>query len=78
MRLTLNRFVDELSATVIIDRAGQAETLVLFTSSSNPSMLESASAPAEPHEFDARLILSADGKEDIQEFRMEEPAGHGH
>ncbi len=78
MRLTLNRFVDELSATVIIDRAGQAETLVLFPSSSDPSMLESVSAPAEPHEFDARLILSTKEQEDVQQFRMTEPAGHAH
>ena len=56
----------------------RAETLVLLPSSSNPSMLESASAPAEAHEFNARLILSTKDRDDVQEFRMSEPAGHAH
>lgn len=78
MRLSLDRSMDGLSAVVVIDRAGQAETLTLSPSPKDPSTFESASAPAEPHAFGARLILSASGKEDIQEFRMTEPAGHNH
>jgi len=78
MRLTLNRRADGLKAVVVIDRAAGPETLVLAPSSGDPSTLESQSAPAEPHEFNARLILSADGKEEIQEFHMAEPAGHAH
>jgi len=63
---------------VVIDRAAGPETLVLAPSSRDLSTLESQSAPDEPHEFNARLILSAGGKEEIQEFRMAEPAGHVH
>ena len=78
MRLALHRSVDGLSAVVAIDRAGQTETLVLSDSSGDRKILESASAPAEPHEFDARLILSANGKRDVLEFQMKESAGHAH
>ncbi|MBR1090859.1 cation transporter [Bradyrhizobium manausense] len=78
MRLTLNRSAEGLHAVVVIDRAGRPETLVLAPTSGNLSILESGSAPAEPHEFDARIILSAQDKEDIQEFHMTEPATHGH
>lgn len=78
MRLTLNRPIDGLNAVVVIDRAGQNETLVLSPTPSSPSMLESTSAPAEPHEFNARLILSINGEEDVQEFRMTEPTDHVH
>jgi len=52
------------------------EVLVLSPSRGDLSTLESQSAPDEPHEFRARLILSADDKEEIQEFRMAEPVGH--
>ena len=68
MRLTLNRRVDGLKAVVVINRAGKAEILVLAPSSGDSSMLESDSAPAEPHDFNARLTLSADGREKIHEF----------
>ena len=78
MRLTLSRRTDGLKAVVVIDRAAGPETLVLAPSSRDLSTLESQSAPDEPHEFNARLILSAGGKEEIQEFRMAEPAGHVH
>lgn len=78
MRLTLNQPIDGLNAVVVIDRAGQSESHVLFPSPLNLTVFESASAPAEPHDFTARLILSASGKEDVQTFRMTEPAGHMH
>ncbi len=78
MRLTLHRPVDELGAVVAIDRAGQTERLVLSQSSGDRKNLESSVAPAEPHEFAARLILSANGKEEVLEFYMREPAGHAH
>jgi cation diffusion facilitator family transporter len=76
MRLTLSRRTDGLKAVVVIDRAAGPETLVLSPSRGDLSTLESQSAPDEPHEFRARLILSADDKEEIQEFRMAEPVGH--
>ncbi|MBR0967216.1 cation transporter [Bradyrhizobium diazoefficiens] len=78
MRLTLSRRTDGLKAVVVINRAAGPETLVLAPSSGDLSTLESGAAPAEPHEFNARLILSANGKEDIQEFHMAEPVGHAH
>ncbi|MBN8990587.1 MAG: cation transporter [Rhizobiales bacterium] len=78
MRLTLKRRADALKAVVVISRAAGPETLVLSPASGDLSTLESLSAPAEPHEFNARLFLSADGKEEIQEFHMADPAGHAH
>lgn len=81
MRLILSRRTDGLKAVVVIDRAAGPETLILLPSSGDLSTLESQSAPAEPHEFNARLMLSANGKEEIQEFQMAESAelaGHGH
>ena len=67
-----------LNAMVVIERDGRSETLALSLLSENPLNFESASAPSEPHAFDGRLILSADGKKDIREFHMTEPTGHGH
>ncbi|RTM14603.1 MAG: cation transporter [Bradyrhizobiaceae bacterium] len=78
MRLILKRQAHGLKAVVVIDRARGPETLVLFPSLEDPSALESQSAPDEPHEFSGRLVLSADGREEIQEFQMAEPVGHGH
>jgi len=78
MRLTLDRSAEGLNAVVVIDRPGESEKLVLSPSLDNPTVLESESPPAEPHEFDARLVLSANGREDVQQFQMAEPAGHGH
>ena len=78
MRLILSRRTDGLKAVVVIDRAAGPETLVLSPSSEDPFTLESQSAPDEPHEFNARLFLSADGKQEIQEFYLVEPVGHAH
>lgn len=78
MRITLSRSAAGLNAVVVIDRDGRSETLALSPSSDNFLNFESASAPSAPHAFDGRLILSADGKKDIREFHMTEPAGHGH
>ena len=78
MRLTLSRSTAGLNAVVVIERDGRSETLALSPLSENPLNFESASAPSEPHAFEGRLILSADGKKDIREFHMTEPAGHGH
>ena len=67
MRLTLDRSAEGLNAVVVIDRPGESEKLVLSPSLDNPTVLESESPPAEPHEFDARLVLSANGREDVQQ-----------
>jgi cation diffusion facilitator family transporter len=78
MRLTIDQHGDDLEATVIIDRPGGSETLPLEPVADNHHRLESAVAPAEPHEFQARLILAAKGREQVLPFKMVEPDGHHH
>lgn len=78
MRLTLERHVEGLSARVIIARPQGAEHLDLIADPDDHHALTSREAPAEPHEFDATLALSAgDLSEDLQ-FRIVEPADHHH
>ncbi|ESX20634.1 cobalt transporter [Mesorhizobium sp. LSJC255A00] len=78
MRLTIDRHADDLMATVIIDRPGGPETLRLEPVADNHHRLESTVAPAEPHEFQARLVLAAKGREQVLPFKMVEPEGHHH
>ncbi|MER9407896.1 cation diffusion facilitator family transporter [Mesorhizobium caraganae] len=78
MRLTIDRHADDLAATVIIDRPEGPETLRLDPVADNHHRLESTVAPAEPHEFQARLILVAKGREQVLPFKMVEPEGHHH
>ncbi|MER9300336.1 cation diffusion facilitator family transporter [Mesorhizobium sp. M0621] len=78
MRLTIDRHADDLAATVIIDRPEGPETLRLDPVADNHHRLESTVAPAEPHEFQARLILIAKGREQVLPFKMVEPQGHHH
>jgi hypothetical protein len=63
---------------MVIARPGRDETLPLLPRSGSPHVLISADAPAEPHEFDARLVVRADGREEALPFRMVEPADHVH
>ncbi|MER9048006.1 cation diffusion facilitator family transporter [Mesorhizobium sp. M0923] len=78
MRLTVDRHADDLTATVIIDRPGGPETLPLQPVAGNHHRLESTVAPAEPHEFDARLVLSSKDRQQELPFKMVEPEGHHH
>ena len=79
MRLTLDRSVDALLATVTIERAGnRAETLDLTPTSAQSLVYESSVAPAEPHEFSAQLRMAAGDRKIVLPFAMTEPAGHGH
>ncbi|MER8417698.1 cation diffusion facilitator family transporter [Mesorhizobium sp. M0166] len=78
MRLTIDSHADDLQATVIIDRSEGSETLSLAPVAGDHHSLESSVAPAEPHEFKARLILAAKGREQILPFKMAEPEGHHH
>ena len=78
MRLTVDRHADHLTATVIIDRPDGPETLPLNPVADNHHRLESAVAPAEPHEFQARLILAAESRKQELPFKMVEPEGHHH
>lgn len=77
MRLTITRHTEGLSAMVIIDRPTGPETLFLLPAPDDHHCLQSADAPAEPHEFDARLVLHAGGKSLDLVFNMAEPEGHG-
>ena len=68
-----------LSATVqIIRDNGRVEALPLSSSPDNPRRFMSDAAPAEPHEFEADLILKVARDEERHRFRMVEPPGHGH
>jgi cation diffusion facilitator family transporter len=78
MRLTIDSHVDDLGATVAIDRREGPETLPLGPVAGDHHRLESSVAPAEPHEFEAKLILTAKGREQVLPFKMVEPEGHYH
>lgn len=79
MRLTVDRHSDDLMrATVIIDRLGGPETLPLQSVAGDHHRLESTVAPAEPHEFEAKLILVAKDRQQELPFKMVEPEGHHH
>jgi len=73
MRLTVT---ESLTAAVEIGRPGGKEVLKLVPSSA--TIFESVEAPAEPHEFDAVLKLTAGYQTDVLPFRMVEPEGHHH
>jgi cation diffusion facilitator family transporter len=77
MRLTIDRHAEGLTAMVIIDRPTGPETLFLMPDAGDHHRLQSIDAPAEPHEFNARLILQAGGTSRDLPFRMTEPEGHG-
>ena len=79
MRLTVQRHAKTFNATVLIERAaGQTETLELLPTSEDHHVFVSAVAPAEPHEFNARLRLRVGDETKVLSFRMVEPAGHHH
>jgi hypothetical protein len=79
MRLTISSHADSLQAVVNIKRPGNIiETLALLPSPTDHHAMQSTEAPAEPHEFDAELRLTAGDKQDVLPFRMEEPEGHHH
>ncbi|AWC20865.1 putative cation efflux system protein [Aminobacter sp. MSH1] len=78
MRLTVDRHVDGLAAAVVIERPGGPETLPLISVAGDHHRYESAVAPAEPHEFQARLILSAIDRQRELPFTMVEPEDHHH
>jgi cation diffusion facilitator family transporter len=79
MRLTLSDAAEGLTAVVVIKRpGGEAEPLPLLPSMQAHHEYTSAVAPAEPHEFDATLRLTAAGQEEILAFHMAEPEGPDH
>ncbi len=79
MRLTVSRHTDGLGAVVNIRRpGGVVETLPLLPSAIDHHSFQSPAAPAEPHEFEAELRLTGQGRHDVLPFRMEEPEEHHH
>ncbi len=79
MRLTVSNHAEGLGAVVTIKRpGGVAEKLPLLPAANDHHSYLSALAPAEPHEFDAVLELSAAGDAETHAFHMAEPAGHHH
>ena len=54
------------------------EKLPLLAFADDHHALQSTVAPAEPHEFDAELVLTAGERREVLPFRMEEPEGHHH
>lgn len=79
MRLSITSHAHGLQAVVNIKRPGGViEALPLSPSATDHHAMRSAEAPAEPHEFDAELVLTAGDKVEVLPFRMEEPEGHHH
>jgi len=78
MRLRVSRHAEGLRARVEIARGDNTETLDLLPVGQNHHRLESQKAPAEPHEFTARLRLEAAGAVEELPFSMAEPASHSH
>lgn len=79
MRLTLGRDAPTLTARVEIDRIGaKTERLLLEQSGVSPTVLQSRTAPAEPYEFDATLLLEMEEQQEMVPFGMKEPSGHQH
>ena len=77
MQMIVSEHVQNLRAMVVIKRPGsQAETLPLFPSTLHHHNYTSQKAPAEPHEFDATLWLSAADQTEELAFHMAEPKGH--
>ena len=67
-----------LEASVVISRPEAEEVLTLLPIKGKPGVLISATAPAEPHEFDAKLVLRMDEDKEVLPFSMTEPEGHVH
>ena len=77
MRLTVSNHAEGLGAVVVIKRpGGVAEKLPLLPAADDHHSYISTSAPAEPHEFEASLQLTAAGQEETLAFQMAEPEGH--
>ena len=78
MRLTLAQQIADLSAEIQIDRGGdRIETIPLFETE-DPTVLQSAQAPREPHAFQAVLRLDVKDQSARLAFEMLEPEGHDH
>lgn len=78
-RLRVSRHAEGLSVAVAIHReAGEIEQHALVPVDGNHHLLQSQAAPAEPHEFDAELLLADSAENERLPFKMLEPEGHHH
>jgi cation diffusion facilitator family transporter len=78
-RLRVSRHVEGLAASVEIQREGGAvEKHHLVPVEGNHHLLQSLAAPAEPHEFEAALLLAGSANSERLSFKMLEPEGHHH
>jgi len=78
-RLRVSRHAEGLSASVAIHRgAGSIEEHALVPVDGNHHLLQSQAAPAEPHEFEAELVLSDSAGNERLRFKMTEPEDHYH
>jgi cation diffusion facilitator family transporter len=77
-RLRVSRHAEGLSAAVAIKRGARLEQHALVPIAGDHHLLQSTEAPAEPHEFDAELVLSNAAGSERLAFRMLEPEGHHH
>jgi len=78
MRFQASALADNAVVSVMIDRGEGYEELTLLPAADAAHLFLSTAVPAEPHEFDARLLVRAAGREESLAFRMTEPAGHAH
>ena len=76
-RLSLSKPAKELQATVIIDR-GKAKEKLPLKATQDSNIFDSSSAPAEPHEFTAKLVLKSKTQTITLPFELKEPEGHHH
>ncbi len=74
-RFSMSKSAKQLQATVIIDRGTAKERLPLKITQDS-STFESSVAPAEPHEFTAKLVLKSKTQTITLPFAMKEPEGH--
>ena len=78
MRFQASALADNATVSVMIDRGEGYEELILLPAADAAHLLLSTDVPAEPHEFNAHLVVRAGGHEEALPFRMTEPAGHVH
>ena len=78
MRFQASALAAGAAVSVMIDREEGYEELSLLPAADSALLFLSTAAPSEPHEFDARLLIRAAGREESLAFRMTEPAGHAH
>ena len=77
MQFAVTQAAAGLAARITIQRdGGRIETLSLDALDGSPLRFMSATAPEEPHEFDAELHLQADKRSEALPLRFTEPHGH--